>query len=219
MAHIHLPDGVLPITWVVFFWLASLALLAIVALYLRRTGRFLEVRSLSIAGAATALAFVIFQVEIPILGGVHLNFTPMLGILVGPVIGAASAIIINVLSAAIGHGGWGPIGLNFLLNFSEIAVAYLVFTPLFRSRRLTPFISALIATLTALTVSNLMMYGAINITGIQGADVEELPQNLLLLVVANEAVAAVEATVTGFLVGFLAKVKPDLFGGIKFEEP
>jgi cobalt/nickel transport system permease protein len=217
MAHIHLPDGVLPITWVVFFWLVSLALLAIVAIHLRRTGRFLEIKSLSVAGSATALAFVIFQVEIPILGGVHMNFTPMLGILVGPVIGAASAIIINVLSAAIGHGGWGPIGLNFLLNFSEIVIAYLVFTPLFRSRRLSPFMSALSATLIALTVSNLMMFGAINITGIQGANVEELPRNLLLLVAANEVAAVVEAAVTGFLVGFLIRVKPDLFGGSKIE--
>jgi cobalt/nickel transport system permease protein len=218
MAHIHLPDGVLPITWVVFYWLISIALLGIVAFYLSRTRRSLEVRTLSIAGAATALAFVIFQVEVPILGGIHLNFTPMLGILVGPVIGSVSAIIINILSAAVGHGGWGPIGLNFLINLTEIVVAFLVFTSLFRRRRGSPFIAAVVAALIALTISNALMVGAITVSGIQGVQGGEL-QNLFLLAAANEAAAIVESTVTGFLVVFLAKVKPELLGGGKIEEP
>jgi cobalt/nickel transport system permease protein len=218
MAHIHLPDGVLPITWVAFYWLISLALLGIVAFYFRRTGKSIEVKTLSVAGAATALAFVIFQVEVPILGGIHLNFTPMLGILVGPIIGSVSAIIINILSAAVGHGGWGPIGLNFLINLVEIVFAFSAFLFLFRRRRVSPFIAALVATLIALTVSNALMVGAITVSGIQGVEgVEEL-QNLLLLALINEVAAVVESIVTGFLVAFLAKVKPELLGGSKIEE-
>jgi len=218
MAHIHLPDGVLPITWVAFYWLISIALLGIVAFYFRRTGKSIEVKTLSIAGAATALAFVIFQVEVPILGGIHLNFTPMLGILVGPIIGSVSAIIINILSAAVGHGGWGPIGLNFLINLVEIVVAFSIFVFLFRRRRVSPFMAALVATLIALTVSNVLMVGAITVSGIQGVEgVEEL-QNLFLLALINEVAAVVESIVTGFLVAFLAKVKPELLGGSKIEE-
>jgi len=218
MAHIHLPDGVLPITWVAFYWLISLALLGIVAFYFRRTGKSIEVKTLSVAGAATALAFVIFHVEVPILGGIHLNFTPMLGILVGPIIGSVSAIIINILSAAVGHGGWGPIGLNFLINLVEIVFAFSAFLFLFRRRRVSPFIAALVATLIALTVSNALMVGAITVSGIQGVEgVEEL-QNLLLLALINEVAAVVESIVTGFLVAFLAKVKPELLGGSKIEE-
>ncbi|MBM5804516.1 MAG: cobalamin biosynthesis protein CobM [Candidatus Verstraetearchaeota archaeon] len=218
MAHIHLPDGVLPITWVAFYWLISLALLGIVAFYFRRTGKSIEVKTLSVAGVATALAFVIFQVEVPVLGGLHLNFTPMLGILVGPIIGSVSAVIINILSSAVGHGGWGPIGLNFLINMVEIVVAFSIFVFLFRRRRVLPFIAALVATLIALTVSNALMVGAITVSGIQGVEgVEEL-QNLLLLALINEVAAVVESIVTGFLVAFLAKVKPELLGGSKIEE-
>jgi len=218
MAHIHLPDGVLPITWVTFYWLVSIALLGIVAFYFRRTGRSIEVKTLSIAGAATALAFVIFQVEVPIFGGIHLNFTPMLGILVGPVIGSVSAIIINILSAAVGHGGWGPIGLNFLINLVEIVFAFSIFTLLFHRRKVSPFLAAVVATLIALTISNALMVGAITVSGIQGVQGAEL-QNLFLLALINEVAAVVESIVTGFLVDFLAKVKPELLGGSRIEEP
>jgi len=219
MAHIHLPDGVLPITWVAFYWLISIALLGIVAFYFRRTGKSIEVKTLSVAGAATALAFVIFQVEVPILGGIHLNFTPMLGILVGPIIGSVSAIIINILSSAVGHGGWGPIGLNFLLNLVEIVFAFSVFLFLFRRRRVSPFLAALVATLIALTVSNVLMVSALTISGIQGVEgVEEL-QGLFLLASINEVAAVVESIVTGFLIGFLVKIKPELLGGGKIERP
>lgn len=219
MAHIHLPDGVLPITWVAFYWLISIALLGIVAFYFRRTGKSIEVKTLSVAGAATALAFVIFQVEVPILGGIHLNFTPMLGILVGPIIGSVSAIIINILSSAIGHGGWGPIGLNFLLNLVEIVFAFSIFLFLFRRRRVSPFLAAFVATLIALTVSNVLMVSTLTISGIQGVEgVEEL-QGLFLLALINEVAAVVESIVTGFLIGYLVKVKPELLGGGKIEEP
>lgn len=219
MAHIHLPDGVLPITWVVLYWAISIVLLGIVAYYFRRTGKSVDVKALSVAGAATALAFVVFQIEVPILGGIHLNFTPMLGILVGPIIGSGSAIIINILSSAVGHGGWGPIGLNFLLNLVEIVLAFSIFSFLFRRRGSSPFLAALVATLFALTVSNLLMVGALTISGIQGVEgVDEL-QGLLLLAAINEVAAVVESIVTGFLIGYLVKIKPELLGGGKIEGP
>ena len=33
----------------------------------------------------------------------------------------------NILSAAIGHGGWGLVGANVLVNFTEVLVAWLAF--------------------------------------------------------------------------------------------
>jgi len=36
MAHIHLPDGVFPIQWVVFWWLLALPLLSVALVVTRR---------------------------------------------------------------------------------------------------------------------------------------------------------------------------------------
>jgi cobalt/nickel transport system permease protein len=216
LAHIHLPDGVLALQWVALYWLISIVLLGAVAFYFNKSNRNLAMGSLSIAGAATALTFVIFQVEIPIFGGVHLNFTPMLGILVGPVIGVFSAMIINILSASLGHGGWGPIGLNYLLNSVEIVLAFSIFY-LLRRRGSSPVSSAALATFVALTASNALMIASLSITGIQGVggSAEELALRFSVLAAANEVMAMVEAIVTGFLVTFLWKLKPDLLGGKK----
>lgn len=220
MAHVHLPDGILPLNWVIYYWLASVGLLGIVLIYFRRNKQALDVATLTAAAGATALAIVIFQVELPIFGGIHLNFTPMLGILIGPIFGAISAIIVNIFSAGIGHGGWGPIGLNFLINLTEILIGFLVFAGLFRRHHSKPFFSALMAAFLGLTASNVIMIGAVMVSGIQGTGkaYEELA-NLWLLGVVNEAAATIEAVITGFLVAFLARVKPELIGAQKIEEP
>ena len=82
---------------------------------------------ITLAAFCTAAAFAVFQVSIPLFGGVHLNLTPLIGILVGPVIGSFIVLIVNILSAAIGHGGWGLIGANLLVNIIEVIVAYSLF--------------------------------------------------------------------------------------------
>lgn len=226
MAHIHLPDGVLPIEWVIIYWVASLSIIACITLYFRRTKRRVDIKVLSIAGAATAVAFVAFQVEIPLFGGIHLNFTPMLGILVGPLIGSASSLIINLLSSALGHGGWGPIGLNFLVNLTEIFLASACFRLLSRRFKKSLPAIAFAAALIALTASNALMVGMLSTSGIQGVNghLEEtgvegdalehgaLLENLLLLAAINEVAAIIESVVTGFLVAYILRVKPDLIG-------
>ncbi len=214
LAHIHLPDGILAIQWVALYWAISLVILGAISLYYNRSGKSLAVSSLTIAGAATALTFVIFQVEIPLFGGVHMNFTPMLGILVGPIIGAFSAMMINILSAALGHGGWGPIGLNFLLNVVEVVVGFALFF-LLRRRGLSPMVSAGASTFSALTLSNALMVTSLSFTGIQGVGgtAEELALRFSLLAIGNEVMALVEGVVTALLVNFLWRVKPDLLGG------
>ncbi len=212
MAHIHLPDGVLPIEWVAAYWAISAALLGIVLLYFRRSSS-VQVGSLALAGAATALAFVLFQIEVPVLGGIHLNLTPFLGIVLGPAMGAISAIIVNILGAAVGHGGWGPIGLNFIINLIEIVAAFAVFRLVYR-RWGNPFAVAFMATLIALSLSNAFMVGSLTASGIQGVEEDGLEvTGLSLIAIVNEAAAVIESIVTGFLVAFLAKVKPGLIGG------
>lgn len=210
MAHIHLPDGAFSIVWVITWFVVSFVFMGILILRYRRSSN-VSIGKLSTASILTALVFAIFQIEIPLFGGVHLNLTPLLGILLGPVLGCSAALIVNIFSAALGHGGWSMIGANFLVNSVEVVAGYFLFialSKLIKSR----FAQAGISTVLALTAGNFVMVGIIAISGIQGSALTsvEIAQNLIPLMVINLALAVVEGIVTAFAVGYAAKVKPEL---------
>jgi cobalt/nickel transport system permease protein len=171
-------------------------------------------REITVAAFVTAASFAVFQVQVPLFGGVHMNLTPLIGILAGPVLGSLIVFIVNVLSAAIGHGGWGLIGANVLVNFSEVLTAWLAFRGL---ERVVPglFSRAGIATFAGLFVGNAAMIAIILVSGIQGVTQTSIQilTGLSLLAAVNMGVAVVEAFVTGFIVEYIGKVKPDLLGG------
>ncbi len=208
MAHIHLPDGVFPIQWVLFWWLLALALLFVALLVTRR--RAIAPQRLAVAGMLAAASFAIFQINIPYAGGVHMNLTPLIGILAGPGLGALIVLIVNILSAAVGHGGWGLIGANTVINISEIAVAFYVFKA--TQGRLEMFTRGALAAIAGLLVGNAVFVLIILISGIQGTQLSGV--SLLIYIVQipilNLIVAVIEAIVTGFVVDYLAKVRPDL---------
>jgi cobalt/nickel transport system permease protein len=213
MAHIHLEDGSFSLFWVIVWWTAAIILMGI-SLYLLRSGKKTDSRKITIAAFCTAAAFAIFQVSIPVFGGVHLNLTPLIGILTGPAIGSLVVLIINILSAAIGHGGWSMIGANTLVNIAEVVVAYATW------RVLKTFIPDLfpragIATIAGLLCGNIAMILIIIISGVQGVNqgTAQILAGLSLLAAVNMGVAVIEAFVTGLIVAYIGKVRPDLFGG------
>jgi len=213
MAHIHLEDGSFSLFWVIVWWTVAIILIGI-SLYLLRSGKKTDSRKITIAAFCTATAFAIFQVSIPVFGGVHLNLTPLIGILAGPLIGSLVVLIINILSAAIGHGGWGMIGANTLVNIAEMAVAYATW------RFLKPFIPDLfpragIATIAGLLCGNIAMILIIVISGVQGVSqsTTQILTGLSLLAAVNMGVAVIEAFVTGLVVTYIGKVRPDLLWG------
>jgi len=213
MAHIHLEDGSFSLFWVIVWWTAAIILVGI-SLYLLRSEKKTDSRKITIAAFSTAAAFAIFQVSIPVFGGVHINLTPLIGILAGPVIGSLVVLIINILSAAIGHGGWGMIGANTLVNIAEVAVAYATW------RLLKPSIPDLfsragIATIAGLLCGNIAMILIIVISGVQGVNqgTAQILAGLSLLAAVNMGVAVIEAFVTGLIVTYIGKVRPDLLLG------
>jgi len=213
MAHIHLEDGSFSLFWVIVWWTAAIILIGI-SLYLLRSGKKTDSRKITIAAFCTAAAFAIFQVSLPVFGGVHLNLTPLIGILTGPVIGSFVVLIINILSAAIGHGGWGMIGANTLVNIVEVAVAYATYR-LLKNIISSLFSRAGIATIAGLLCGNIAMILIILVSGVQGVS-QGTPQiltGLSLLAAVNMGVAVIEAFVTGLIVAYIGKVRPDLFCG------
>ncbi len=213
MAHIHLEDGSFSIFWVIVWWAAAVILVGI-SLYLLRSGEKTDSRKITIAAFCTAAAFAIFQIEIPVAGGVHLTITPLVGILTGPAAGCLVVFVVNIMAAAVGHGGWSMIGANTLVNISEVLVAFCLFSVLGKITK-SPFARAAAATFGALVCGTIVMVGIIIISGVQGVTQSSatILAGLSLVVAINLAVAALEAIITGFVVTFLQKVRPDILGG------
>lgn len=213
MAHIHLEDGSFSLFFVLVWWVAAIVLVGI-SLWLIRSEKKPDRRKITLAAFCTAAAFAIFQVSIPIFGGVHLNLTPLIGILAGPAAGSLVVLIINILSSAIGHGGWGLIGANTLVNIVEVCTGYAAFRLL---RPVIPdlFSRAGIATILGLLCGNIVMILIIIISGVQGVNQStgQILTGLSLIAAVNMGVAVIEAFITGLIVAYIGKVRPDLLDG------
>jgi cobalt/nickel transport system permease protein len=213
LAHIHLEDGSFTLFWVLAWWIVALILIGVSLGWVRKVKKISN-RRLTLAAFCTAAAFAIFQVSIPFFGGIHLNLTPLIGILLGPAIGALVVLIINILSAAIGHGGWGLIGANLIINVTELTVAYGVWRGL---RTVFPggFARAGIATLAGLFCGNVVMIAIIVISGIQGTaqTSSQILAGLFLLAGINMGVAVIEAFITGLIIVSIMKARPDMLEG------
>ena len=115
MAHIHLEDGAFSPVWLLIWSLIAAVLVACALLVNRR--KEIPPRKIAIAAMCVSVGFPVFMVEVPTpVGPVHMNFTPLIGILVGPSLGSLVVLVINIFGAAIGHGGWGMVGPNSIVN-------------------------------------------------------------------------------------------------------
>lgn len=216
MAHIHLEDGTFTIIWVIAWWAIAIVLIGLCLFWLRKIKK-IDNRTITMASLCTAAAFAIFQVEIPVplplFGGIHLNFTPLVGILAGPAMGGIIVLVANIFSAAVGHGGWGLVGANCIVNMAEVFVTYVVYRALSRMN-LDAFSRAGIGTILGLFTGNLAMISVIMISGIQGVSIGaiDLLNSLIIIAAVNMLVAVVEAFVTGYIVSYLERVRPDMLG-------
>ncbi len=212
MAHIHLEDGAFTIFWV-SAWTAAAALVIFVALMRLGRGR-LATPKLAIASMCVAVGFAAFQIEIPVLGGVHLNLTPLMGVLVGPALGTLSVLTINIFSAAIGHGGWSMIGVNTLVNSVEVILGYAVYRFSREYLKANRFSAGFASASIALTISALVAVAIVAISEIQGSSLTraETIANMWVLALGNIITGVFEGVVTGYIVSFLGRVRPDLLG-------
>ena len=210
MAHIHLEDGAFSPFWVLVW---SLAAAGVVSLALLSLGRGkISPRKLAIAAMCTSVGFAVFQVSIPIFGGIHLNLTPLIGILAGPGLGSLAVLVINIFSAAVGHGGWGMIGANTLVNVAEVLVGYYVYRLMKKNLKADRFFSGLAAGVIALSLSALLIIAIVVVSGVQdsAATAEETAGNMLLIGVANIVAGVIEGLITGYVVAFIGRTRPDL---------
>jgi len=213
MAHIHLEDGAFTLFWVAVWTLVAVGPI-LLALY-RVGGKKIPTTKLAIASMCVAVGFAVFQVEIPVFGGLHLNLTPLFGILVGPALGSLSVLMINIFAAGIGHGGWGMIGANTLVNIVEVILGYYIYLVLRSKLRRSRFASGFGAASGALAVSSFLIVVMVAMSEIQDSTQTraQLIDNLTIIAIVNVIAGLVEGVVTGYIVNFLGKVRPDLLSG------
>ena len=211
MAHIHLGEGSFPVWALVFWTLLGAGLLSAVIYRVRKGG--IKTNQIALAGIGAAASFAIFQLNIPVWGGIHMNLTGLVGILAGPLLGALIALVVNIFSAALGHGAVGLLGANVLVNATEAVVAYYLFKTLIGMDWDVFPASAGAATI-GLSAGAVLMGVIIVVSGVNGS---ALPRGDLAVAVGglvglNLGVAVIEGILTGFIVQFLASVRPDLVG-------
>jgi len=211
MAHIHLGEGSFPLWALVLWTLVGVGLISVVTYRVRKGG--IKTQHIALAGIGAAASFAIFQLNLPVWGGIHMNLTGLVGILAGPTLGALVALVVNIFSAALGHGAVGLLGANTLVNATEAIVAYYIFKTLMGMDWDVFPASASAATI-GLSAGAILMGAIIVISGVNGS---ALPRADLTVAVAglvglNLGVAVIEGILTGFIVQFLASVRPDLVG-------
>jgi cobalt/nickel transport system permease protein len=218
----HIPDGVLPVwLWVLGFFIMAL----IMAFSLFRLRAMDMKKKIPLLGAlsATMLVGMSLPTEL-ILPGYHINLSVVTGILIGPALGFAAALIANLILALMGHGGITVIGLNTLLLGSEAVLGHTLFYLL---KRLPIFWRAALATVITLLITTLILVGFVAMSHLNpemlhfGEEHGHEPQGngsiatFTVLVLTIGVIGwVIEAAITGAVVTFISQVKPDLLGHV-----
>ncbi len=197
----HIPDGVLSVP--VLIGGAALAVGGL-ALGLSR----LEERDIPKTAILSAVFFVASLVAVPIgPTSVHLLLAGAMGIVLG--VAAIPAVFVGLLLQAVlfGFGGITSLGVDVVdIAFPGVILAALARPLLVRTRGLGRMVVA-----GAVAAGAVAATAGCVATALALSASEYLP-SLGVVVATYLPLAAVEAVVTGFLVGHLARVRPDLLG-------
>jgi cobalt/nickel transport system permease protein len=227
MTHIHIPDGILP----VWLWVSGFLLMSVfLALSMFRLRKADMRKKIPLLGALAAVMLVAMSLEIlPI--AYHLNMSVAAGILLGPSLGFMAAFIVNLMLAFVGHGGITIVGLNTLLLGAEAFLGHTLFY-LFRNK-LPVFWSAAASTVLSLFFASILLIGIVGVSHVdaelfahhheqEGGVTEQAherhhePESSSLRTFAVIVLSLgsigwiIESAITGAVMQFIAKVKPDL---------
>lgn len=225
MSHIHIPDGIISVwLWVLGYILTGIYFF-IFSRYIKKSANYKKLTIVSVLGALMLLSM---SIPIPFVIPYHLNLSALMGILTGPFYAGAVIFGVNLILALVGHGGITIVGLNTVILTVEAIVAYFSFK--FLNKKLKNiFPAAFMATFAALMVSALLTITIIYLgtqnlellthchectchgCGEHHHEAEFSPQRFLMLILAAGAFGwTLESAITGFIVKYIDRVKPDL---------
>lgn len=211
MSHLHIPDGLLPWWLTLGGWILTLVMLAI---SLRFGRQFASHRALARVGFVAALMLIAMSLEWV---AYHLDLSVVAAILLGPFIGFLAAFLVDLLLAFVGHGGITVVGLNSLILGSEVLVGYGIFRGLSRLG-VSPRLASLFATLVSLAFGTTLMLFIVRLSGLDPrAFGERRFEAFAWFVYGLGSVGWIfEAAVTSEIVRYLARVRPGLLTGGKW---
>lgn len=212
----HIPDGILPLPVTLGGYAVSVG----VAWYcIRQINRREDPRAaVPKAALLTAAFFVASLIQIPLPpAGVHLVLGGLLGATLG--VFAFPAILVGLFFQAVmfGHGGITTLGINgVILGIPALAAAWLFH---FHARRPNPSpmrtgIFGCLAGAASIILS-LVFFTGILITNMPAhLDVGAECSALFILLAAHVPLIILEGIMTGFVVAYLRRVKPQLLVGL-----
>ena len=222
MTHLHIADGVLPVP----LWVAGLLLTAGLVAFVSYRHRADRADRLTLLGSLAAVMLAAMAVPLGPIG--HLSFAPVVGILLGPGLGFLAAVVVNAILALLGHGGITVLGLNALVLGAGTVAA----RPLFRlaRARFEPGPAAATASVIGGVVSVLALWVVLALAGDAGSGVaaghDEHGRAASAVTMFGGLSAtsrfialsapfwtlglAVEAVVSASVIGFIARVRPEL---------
>lgn len=211
--HIHIPDGVLPI----WLWIAGYLVVAVfLAIIIPKLQK--EKKKIPLIGMTAAVVLLIMSVPLGL--PFHLNLMVLVGLIVGPSWSLLVAFIVNLILASFGHGGLTIVGLNTLVLWVQSLLGILffkAFTKLIKNY----FASASSATFLSLLFSFLFVIGIVFASTADPGEflhhegeIGHLELSLKTFIILSLPIALlgalIESLITGFIVQFIKKVKPEL---------
>ena len=215
MTHMHIPDGVLPVS----IWLTGLIVMALaVGFCLFRLRGMDKAKKIPLLGAVSAAMLVAMSLEILPLA-YHINLSVVAGILLGPALGFLAAFIANLILALMGHGGITVIGAQYTASRFRGGPG----SPLFYlfKNRISVFWSAAAATVLTLFMTTLALIGIVAVSHIRPELISHGDEHgflhngqvsvrtFAIMVVSLGSIGwIIEAAITGAVVRFISQVKP-----------
>ena len=202
---VHISDGVLD-PWL---WESGWAITAVILAYALSKMKTDDVPKLSVITAAVFVASLIHMQVGPT--SVHFILNGFAGVMLGILAFPCIFVALVLQCFLFGHGGVTTIGVNTVNMGVPALIAYLIFKTGTKldirpetKNKVTLF--GAIAGGLGVAIALLFLATELITTG------EQFYETTVLVVTAHLPIIAIEAVFTGVLAGFIATVKPEMFG-------
>lgn len=217
MSHLHIPDGILPPALWLLGLAAALLMTAASVLATRRIGP----QQIAYQSALGGLMLAVMAIPVPV-AGLHycMTLAGPVGVLLGWASAAQVSLVVTVILALLGQGGFTVIGLNAIVLALGAVVARALYLRLLgplgpaRSMAAATAVSQLLST----TAWVAILWASVRLrpAAMLNHEIEHMLQFVqigvlsTLLLPSLAAAVAVEALLAYGLGGFLGRVRPDL---------